>query len=157
MHYVRQAVRWAKKAGLYVIMDLHALPGRQSTESFSGDTTLAVSFFSDSNYNRAYDVLRNWTTLAHTDPDFSTGSFSRYSFQLLLFLLTITVGDFSRDDRTCQRTQARHSTWSTQRLLSSSSKSHPKYRESFGNHLRWIWKTVLDDSVYERFVGKWST
>ncbi|GAA5879787.1 hypothetical protein JCM16303_004178 [Sporobolomyces ruberrimus] len=72
MQYVRQAVKWAKKAGLYVIMDLHGLPGRQTLESFSGDDTRAVSFFSNTNYDRAYEVLRNWTTLAHTDPDFST-------------------------------------------------------------------------------------
>ncbi|GAA6014029.1 hypothetical protein JCM11491_003493 [Sporobolomyces phaffii] len=72
MHWVRRAARWAKQAGLSVILDLHALPGRQSTESFSGDTTLAVSFFANNNYERAYDVLKNWTTLAHTDPDFST-------------------------------------------------------------------------------------
>lgn len=74
MQYVRQAVKWAKKAGLYVIMDLHGLPGRQTLESFSGDDTRAVSFFSNTNYDRAYEVLRNWTTLAHTDPDFSTGA-----------------------------------------------------------------------------------
>ncbi|GAA5895685.1 glycoside hydrolase family 5 protein [Sporobolomyces salmoneus] len=72
MHYVRQTVRWAKNASLRVILDLHGLPGRQTLESFSGDNTRAVSFFTNHNYDRAYEVLRNWTTLAHTDPDFST-------------------------------------------------------------------------------------
>lgn len=82
MRYVRQVVKWAKNAGLRVILDLHALPGRQTLESFAGDDTRAVSFFSNHNYDRAYEVLRNWTTLAHTDPDFSTGPSSAF-FSLL--------------------------------------------------------------------------
>ncbi|GAA5889281.1 hypothetical protein JCM5296_005854 [Sporobolomyces johnsonii] len=62
MKYVKQVLGWAKAAGLYVILDLHAAPGKVST----------AGFFSDANYERAYECLANWTTLAHTDDDFST-------------------------------------------------------------------------------------
>ncbi|GAA5858650.1 hypothetical protein JCM1840_006500 [Sporobolomyces johnsonii] len=62
MKYVKQVLGWAKAAGLYVILDLHAAPGKVST----------AGFFTDANYERAYECLANWTTLAHTDDDFST-------------------------------------------------------------------------------------
>ncbi|GAA5987199.1 hypothetical protein JCM11641_006057 [Rhodosporidiobolus odoratus] len=73
MKYVKQVLRWAKRAGLDVILDFHAAPGSQSVnETFTGQKTVVPGFFSDYNYGRAYKVLQNWTRLAHTDPDFST-------------------------------------------------------------------------------------
>jgi hypothetical protein len=60
---------------------------------YSGDTTLAVSFFTNTNYDRAYEVLRNWTTLAHTDPDFSSGThFFRFLELSLSWLVTNHLG-----------------------------------------------------------------
>ncbi|BGP17746.1 hypothetical protein JCM10213v2_005788 [Rhodosporidiobolus nylandii] len=74
MKYVKQVVKWAKQAGLYVILDLHGAPGSQTVaQSFTGHTVPYAKFFTSHNYNRAYEALKNWTIAAHTDPDFSTG------------------------------------------------------------------------------------
>ncbi|GAA5864724.1 hypothetical protein JCM8547_008284 [Rhodosporidiobolus lusitaniae] len=73
MKYVKQVLGWAKAAGLYVILDLHGAPGSQTDgESFTGHKTDTAGFLSDANYQRAYDCLTNWTTMAHQDEDFST-------------------------------------------------------------------------------------
>ncbi|GAA5926971.1 hypothetical protein JCM1841_001600 [Sporobolomyces salmonicolor] len=66
MKYVKQVLGWAKAAGLYVILDLHAAPGSQAENE------------ADANYERAYECLTYWTTLAHTDEDFSTDLTSVY-------------------------------------------------------------------------------
>ncbi|GAA5888583.1 hypothetical protein JCM6882_009005 [Rhodosporidiobolus microsporus] len=72
MKYVKQVLSWAKEAGLYAILDLHGAPGSQTEgETFTGHKTDSADFFNDDNFKRAYDCLTNWTTMAHTDEDFS--------------------------------------------------------------------------------------
>ncbi|GAA6044344.1 hypothetical protein JCM8097_004580 [Rhodosporidiobolus ruineniae] len=73
MKYLTQVLGWAKAAGLYVILDLHAAPGVQvPNQSFTGREMNTTGFFSDANYQRAYDCLANWTTMAHTEESWST-------------------------------------------------------------------------------------
>ncbi|GAA6016227.1 hypothetical protein JCM10207_000437 [Rhodosporidiobolus poonsookiae] len=73
MKYVKQVVRWAKDASIFVILDLHGAPGSQTSgESFTGHKVDTPGFYTDENFQRAYDCLTNWTTLAHTDADFSS-------------------------------------------------------------------------------------
>ncbi|BGP49638.1 hypothetical protein JCM10450v2_005540 [Rhodotorula kratochvilovae] len=71
--YLKQVAAWAKAAGLYIILDLHGAPGSQTKgESFTGHKTDSAGFLTVENYERAYECLKNWTTTAHTDEDFST-------------------------------------------------------------------------------------
>ncbi|GAA5932470.1 hypothetical protein JCM10213_005327 [Rhodosporidiobolus nylandii] len=79
MGYLKQVLGWAKSAGIYVILDLHGAPGSQTKDqSFTGHGVEEAGFFTDTNYQRAYDCLTNWTTMAHTDEYFSTDLTSVY-------------------------------------------------------------------------------
>ncbi|GAA6059000.1 hypothetical protein JCM10212_001710 [Sporobolomyces blumeae] len=72
MTYLKRVLRWSRDAGLFAILDLHGAPGSQTThQSFTGHTVDKAGFFSDENYEKAYDCLRNLTEMAHTDDDFS--------------------------------------------------------------------------------------
>ncbi len=70
--YLDQVVGWAKDAGLYVIIVLHGAPGAQATDAFTGQLNPDPDFFSDYNYNRAYQWLEWITNKVHQDPAYST-------------------------------------------------------------------------------------
>ncbi|KAM0750485.1 glycoside hydrolase, partial [Meredithblackwellia eburnea MCA 4105] len=71
MKYVQQICRWAKQAGLWIILDLHGAPGAQvDYQPFTGQYTKA-GFYQESNYQKACQALSNWTTMVHTVDDFS--------------------------------------------------------------------------------------
>jgi glucan endo-1,6-beta-glucosidase len=71
-HYLDQVVGWAKDAGLYVIIVLHGAPGAQATDAFTGQYNPNPGFYSDYNYNRAYEFLQWMTKKVHTTAAYST-------------------------------------------------------------------------------------
>jgi hypothetical protein len=72
--YLKQVLRWCKQSSLFVVLDLHSLPGIAAhEESFAGRIVDKPDFFNEGNYDKAYQVLKNLTISAHTDEDFSTG------------------------------------------------------------------------------------
>ncbi|GAA5983922.1 hypothetical protein JCM5350_001792 [Sporobolomyces pararoseus] len=77
--FLKRISRWAKNAGLQVILDLHSVPGiAAKEESFAGRIVETPKFFSDENYGKACEVLTNLTLSAHTDDDFSSALTSNY-------------------------------------------------------------------------------
>ncbi|KAI0156761.1 glycoside hydrolase family 5 protein [Xylariaceae sp. FL1272] len=73
LEYLDRLMRWAKDAGLYVIMDLHGGPGSQSpNEEFTGHSTASPGFFTAANYERAYNFLEWMTERIHTNTSYST-------------------------------------------------------------------------------------
>lgn len=74
MYYLKRVLRWATASSLSVILDLHGAPGSQQVhQSFTGHTVDKADFFSNENYQKAWDCLRNLTVMVHTDDDFSNG------------------------------------------------------------------------------------
>ena len=70
--YLDQVVGWAKDAGLYVIIVLQGAPGAQATDAFTGQLNNNPAFYSDYNYNRAYQWLEWMTNKVHTNSAYST-------------------------------------------------------------------------------------
>ncbi|KAJ9104467.1 hypothetical protein QFC21_001962 [Naganishia friedmannii] len=59
--YIQQALNWSSMYGLDVMMDLHALPGSQSSYQVHTGHYTQESFHTDSaNIDRALDALGNW-------------------------------------------------------------------------------------------------
>jgi hypothetical protein len=74
--FLKQVLRWCKSSSLSVVLDLHSVPGiAAKEESFAGRRVSDPEFFTDDNYQKAYEVLTNLTTSSHTDDDFSTGTY----------------------------------------------------------------------------------
>ncbi|KAF9261242.1 glycoside hydrolase family 5 protein [Marasmius fiardii PR-910] len=70
---LRRGLSQLKRAGIEVILDHHALPGVQAVnQMFTGRCTDNVQFYTNKNYQRALTWTTVMTTLAHTDPEFST-------------------------------------------------------------------------------------
>ncbi|KAK7549858.1 glucan endo-1,6-beta-glucosidase B [Phyllosticta citricarpa] len=63
---------WASDAGLYIIIDLHGLPGRQvANNAFTGDYQSTTGFYqSDYESERAYEFLSWMTNQTHTNNAF---------------------------------------------------------------------------------------
>ncbi|KAK8151162.1 glucan endo-1,6-beta-glucosidase B [Phyllosticta citrichinensis] len=63
---------WASDAGLYIIIDLHGLPGRQvANNAFTGDYQSTTGFYqSDYESGRAYEFLAWMTNQTHTNTAF---------------------------------------------------------------------------------------
>ncbi|BBN00763.1 endoglucanase [Marchantia polymorpha subsp. ruderalis] len=71
--YLESVVRMAKKAGLYVILDLHAGPGGQfANQQFTGHSVSTPGFFTSANYERACQFLEWIAKIKHTNPNFAT-------------------------------------------------------------------------------------
>ncbi|KAG6007241.1 hypothetical protein E4U54_000049 [Claviceps lovelessii] len=94
--YLNRLVGWCRDHGIYVIMDLHAGPGSQTTnQQFTGHSTLALDptrrrntsdplslypvqsvkqagFFTPANYERAAQFLEWMTEMIHTNPAYKT-------------------------------------------------------------------------------------
>ena len=69
--YLKRICQWAKDAGIYVIIDLHAAPGvQQRQQSFTGHIVDTPGFFTSSQYERAYQFLEWMANIIHTDPAF---------------------------------------------------------------------------------------
>ncbi|KAL6297832.1 glycoside hydrolase family 5 protein [Sparassis latifolia] len=71
--YLQQGLKWLQDAGIQVILDHHALPGVQtSDQSFAGNCTYNVQFYTEYNYHRALVWTAVMTTLSHLDPNFGS-------------------------------------------------------------------------------------
>jgi len=69
--YLRRLCQWAKDAGIYVIIDLHAAPGgQQKDQSFTGKSVSTPGFFVSWQYERAYKFLEWMAKIIHTDSAF---------------------------------------------------------------------------------------
>lgn len=63
-------VEQAGKRGIYVILDMHGVPGSQNGQDHSGDTTQGVSFFQGSNASRYQQTAINlWVEIARRYKD----------------------------------------------------------------------------------------
>ncbi|TFY51969.1 hypothetical protein EVJ58_g10275 [Rhodofomes roseus] len=71
--YLQKGVQMLADAGIQVILDHHALPGVQTPgQSFTGNCTDNVQFYTDYNYKRALTWTAVMTSLVHLDPAFSS-------------------------------------------------------------------------------------
>ncbi|KAG6555097.1 hypothetical protein Mapa_003132 [Marchantia paleacea] len=71
--FLEQVCKWAKEAGLYVILDLHAGPGGQDkNQQFTGHSVPVPGFFTPANYERAYKFLEWMARIRHTNKNFAT-------------------------------------------------------------------------------------
>lgn len=61
MDRLRNAVKWANEAGLYVILDMHGTPGRQSNDHTTGQAGVNRFFFEPENVAKAEKI---WTAVA---------------------------------------------------------------------------------------------
>lgn len=61
MERLRKAVAWANEAGLYVVLDMHGTPGRQSNDHTTGQAGINRFFFEPANVEKAERV---WTAIA---------------------------------------------------------------------------------------------
>ncbi|KAJ5418597.1 uncharacterized protein N7487_002147 [Penicillium crustosum] len=69
--YLEKLCGWASDAGLYIIIDLHGLPGAQTpNNSFTGQYIANASFYQDYQYDRAVDFLGWMTTKIHQSDKF---------------------------------------------------------------------------------------
>ena len=59
--WLDQAVRWARESGLYVILDLHGTPGRQSSEHHTGAKDVNRLFSDPAN---VIETLKVWKRIA---------------------------------------------------------------------------------------------
>ncbi|MBW0484287.1 hypothetical protein O181_024002 [Austropuccinia psidii MF-1] len=68
---LKRGLRQLTKAGFYVMLDMHALPGVSTFKDyFAGNVTSEVHFYEDHNYQRALTWSVILTTMTHLDPDF---------------------------------------------------------------------------------------
>lgn len=65
--WLDRAIRWARNNGLYVVIDLHGVPGRQSREHHTGESDVN-SFFKDCVYLQ--QTIRLWQTIAARYKDY---------------------------------------------------------------------------------------
>ncbi|KZT69273.1 glycoside hydrolase family 5 protein [Daedalea quercina L-15889] len=71
--YLQKGVQMLADAGIQVILDHHALPGVQTPDqSFTGNCTDNVQFYTDYNYERALIWTAVMISLVHLDPAFSS-------------------------------------------------------------------------------------
>jgi endoglucanase len=56
--WIDEALRWARARGLYVILDLHGAPGRQSGEHHTGEAGIDRLFHDDAHAKAAADVWK---------------------------------------------------------------------------------------------------
>lgn len=69
--YLERLCGWASDAGLYIVIDLHGLPGAQTpNNSFTGQYVTNASFYQDYQYDRAVDFLGWMTTKIHQSDQF---------------------------------------------------------------------------------------
>lgn len=69
--YLKRLCGWASDAGLYIIMDLHGLPGAQTPENpFTGQYASEAGFYEDYQYERALKFLEWMTTNIHQNDNF---------------------------------------------------------------------------------------
>lgn len=69
--YVDAVIQKAADLGMYVIIDLHAAPGRQQKDAFTGQNpALEPQFFRESNFKRAEQWLAWMTTRIHSTPSY---------------------------------------------------------------------------------------
>lgn len=69
--YLERLCGWASDAGLYIIMDLHGLPGAQTPENpFTGQYASEAGFYEDYQYERALKFLEWMTTNIHQNDNF---------------------------------------------------------------------------------------
>jgi hypothetical protein len=61
MQRLRTAVKWANDAGLYVVLDMHGVPGRQSMDHTTGEAGVNRFFFEPQNVEKAEKV---WAAVA---------------------------------------------------------------------------------------------
>ncbi|KAL2641630.1 hypothetical protein R1flu_009217 [Riccia fluitans] len=70
--YLEQVCKWARDAGLYIILDLHAGPGGQDkNQQFTGHSVGYPGFYNSGNYERAYKFLEWITEIRHTNDNFA--------------------------------------------------------------------------------------
>ncbi|KDQ08210.1 glycoside hydrolase family 5 protein [Botryobasidium botryosum FD-172 SS1] len=82
MTYLTRGLGWLRDAGIAVLLDIHAVPGASTpNNAFAGKCTGTPAFWAnkDRNFDRAADAIRNLTTMAHTNPSWS----SVYAIQML--------------------------------------------------------------------------
>ncbi|CCM02655.1 uncharacterized protein FIBRA_04759 [Fibroporia radiculosa] len=71
--YLQQGLKMLNDAGIQAILDHHALPGVQTgDQSFTGNCTDNVEFYTDYNYQRALVWTAVMTSLTHLDPNFDS-------------------------------------------------------------------------------------
>ncbi|OCH93675.1 glycoside hydrolase family 5 protein [Obba rivulosa] len=71
--FLQSGLQMLKNAGIQAILDHHALPGVQTpSQSFTGNCTTDVEFYTDYNYHRALVWTAVMTSLAHLDPNFGS-------------------------------------------------------------------------------------
>ncbi|KAI5866045.1 glycoside hydrolase family 5 protein [Durotheca rogersii] len=71
--YLDRLVGWCRDAGLYVIMDLHAGPGGQTTrQQFTGHSVDYPGFYTQENYERTYQFLEWMAERIHTNDNYRT-------------------------------------------------------------------------------------
>lgn len=69
--YLETLCGWASDAGLYIIIDLHGLPGAQTPENaFTGQYTENASLYRDYQFERAVDFLDWMATQIHQKDKF---------------------------------------------------------------------------------------
>jgi len=70
--YLERVCKWAKDAGLYIIIDLHGAPGaQQKHQPFTGQYSPNAGFYVDWQYERAYKWLEWMTNIIHTNTNFA--------------------------------------------------------------------------------------
>lgn len=71
--YLERVCDWAATHGLYVIIDLHAVPGSQvKQQPFTGQYTNNAGFYNSQQYDRTYQWLQWMTNLIHTTDAYRT-------------------------------------------------------------------------------------
>ncbi|KAH9951100.1 glycoside hydrolase family 5 protein [Amylocystis lapponica] len=71
--FLQQGLKWLKDARIQVILDHHALPGVQTPDqSFTGNCTDNVQFYTEYNFHRALVWTAVMTSLSHLDPNFAS-------------------------------------------------------------------------------------
>jgi len=71
--YLQQGLKMLSDAGIVAILDHHALPGVQTPDqSFTGNCTDNVQFYTDYNFQRALVWTAVMTSLSHLDPNFNS-------------------------------------------------------------------------------------
>jgi hypothetical protein len=71
--YLRSGAKLLQKAGMGIVLDLHALPGAQTpNQAFVGQCAGKANFYTTSNFQRGLQVSAALAALAHTDPAFTT-------------------------------------------------------------------------------------
>lgn len=71
--YLDRLVGWCADAGLYVIMDLHGGPGVQTpNQQFTGHSVSYPGFYTQENYERAYELLEWMAERIHTNDSYRT-------------------------------------------------------------------------------------